>query len=257
MPEQWRGSAGFVDTDTGQPIDVNEVERHLLHKLTERGSDPEEALWDLAWFYSLTGRHSEALSYLERINARTDDPERKAAHYLALGQFLEQMQRCESALSYYSGALNVDPLSDRTWYQIRNQLGDCLKQLRRAAQAEATSQPVIGLKPMRYIAYRNLGLALEGRGFYAEAARCYTAAARVDPADPRALNHLAHLLAQHPEVALAIPDIERELRASPTVVKAITEFRVRWFQRQTSTRPPLSKPGGLVRRFLRFFKRNR
>jgi hypothetical protein len=53
----------------------------------------EEAIWQLARFYSMTGRLGDSTAGVARLLAGTPDPEKHAAGCLALGQLLEQQRR--------------------------------------------------------------------------------------------------------------------------------------------------------------------
>jgi tetratricopeptide (TPR) repeat protein len=67
------------------------------------------------------------------------------------------------------------------------------------------------MNPDRYNAHKNLGVALEGLGRYAEAAISYLTASRLNPKDPRALKHLDDLVATHPEVRRKIPGLKKQI----------------------------------------------
>jgi tetratricopeptide (TPR) repeat protein len=98
-------------------------------------------------------------------------------------------------------------------YLLCNNLGYCLSQLGRFAEAERLCRAAIALDPERYNAHKNLGVALEGQGRHAEPAEGYVEATRKNPGDPRALRHLETMLARHPEVTHAVRDLPATLEA--------------------------------------------
>jgi tetratricopeptide (TPR) repeat protein len=177
----------------GERISAEEAERLLLEKLEKCEGECLEELWDLAHFYSMTGRQPLALSYLQRFIASTDDPEKHAGAYLGLGQLMEQMKNYESAISFYSQAFSLEPENTPTWYLINNNLGYCLNVLGRSTEAESYCRHAIAIDPKRPNAYKNLGIALANQGQSAEAARNFINALRANAADPRALKLLEQL----------------------------------------------------------------
>ncbi len=103
--------------------------------------------------------------------------------------------------------------AEGTRYLLHNNLGYCLNHHGRLAEAEPLCRAAIALDRERYNAHKNLGVALEGQGRYAEAAECYVESTRRNPADPRALRHLETMLARHPELTAALPDLPATLEA--------------------------------------------
>lgn len=182
-------------------------------------------MWELTKLYSRTGRQALALEYVERLKASTDDPERQAGFYLAAGQLLEQMGDFTSAVLAYSQALRMEPARTLTWYLIHNNLGYSLNQLGRFSEAEAYCRAAIAIDPQRCNAYKNLGVALEGQGQLAEAARQYVRAVRANSADPRALRQLEKLVKLHPELTQEMPELGTELQQCQAAVKAVSDLR--------------------------------
>ena len=79
------------------------------------------------------------------------------------------------------------------------------------ARAERLCQEAIVIDASRPDGYKNLGIALEGQGRYAEAADAYRAAALIGPGDPLGLLHLGQLVESHPEVHDESPWLADEL----------------------------------------------
>ena len=141
--------------------------------------------------------------------------------YLILGQLMEQIQDYESALTFYSEAHAREAKDKTAWYLINNNLGYCLNQFERFAEAEPYCRSAIKINPDRFNAYKNLGVALEGQGRFGEAALYYHVAVRANAADPRALRHLERVVSEHPEISGEIPDIFERLRSSQEAVAKI------------------------------------
>jgi tetratricopeptide (TPR) repeat protein len=207
------------------PISAEEAEHLMLENLKKREGQFQEALWDLAYFYSKTGQQQAAQNYIERFIANADDPEKRAGAYLALGQLMEQMNDFETAITFYSHALSLEPVHTPTWYLINNNLGYCLNQFGRYAEAENYCRDAIKIDPERQNAYKNLGISLAGQGLNAEAARNYIRAVQANAADPRALDLLEQLYKDHPEISNEIPDIEIQIQTCQEAVRAIAKVR--------------------------------
>jgi tetratricopeptide (TPR) repeat protein len=209
----------------GRRVTAEEAEKFLLEKLKESGDDNEEALWNLAHFYSCSGRQPEAIKYVERLITATDDPEKQASYYLALGQLMEQMQDYAAAISYYSHAFSLEPINNPTWYLINNNLGYCLNHFKKHTEAEGYCRNAIRIDQERHNAYKNLGIALEGQGKYPEAAESYFKAVKANAGDPRAFGLLEKLVVEHPEIQEQLPDILDQLKRCQDAVRAVAELR--------------------------------
>jgi tetratricopeptide (TPR) repeat protein len=209
----------------GKPISAEEAEHLLLEKLKKSEGEFQDAIWDLAYFYSRTGQQPVAQKYLERFIAITDDPEKRAGAYLGLGQLMEQVNNYEAAISFYSQAFSLEPENTPTWYLINNNLGYCLNILGRSAEAESYCRHAIEIDPERHNAYKNLGIALANQEHFAEASLNFIKALRANAADPRALKLLEQVFSEHPEIAGEIPDIEAQIRRCQEAVKAVGEVR--------------------------------
>ena len=209
----------------GISISAQEAEHLLLERLKSRESDFLNALWDLAYFYSKAGRQERSQTYLERYIASTDDLEKRAGCFLALGQSMEQMRDFESAIVFYSRAFVLEPANNGTWYLIHNNLGYCLNHFGRYSEAEGYCRSAIKIDPSRHNAYKNLGVSLAGQGDFANAAENLIRATKANASDGRALKLLEQLLVEHPEVKAEMPDIEERIQACRAAVKAVVEIR--------------------------------
>lgn len=199
--------------ETAADVTPAQVESHLLHRVRAAEAELADARWQLMRFLAFVGRPLEGLALATRNAAATDDPEEKAACYLAMGQLVEQAGDAEAAIRVYGEALRLEPSTSRTWYLIHNNLGYCLNQVGRHEEAESFCRRAVAIDPARHNAFKNLAIAEEALGRFAEAARHYLEAIDLEPADPRALDRLERLLQQHPEIAPQIEGLDARLAA--------------------------------------------
>jgi tetratricopeptide (TPR) repeat protein len=177
-----------------------EAEKMLLSKLEESKADPTAALWNLAQFYKISKQHEKALERLRQLMERLPDPEQKAECVLTMGQAMEQVNDYPAAVRYYKEALALEPTHTFTWYFINNNLGFSLNTLGQFSEGEIYCRKALEIEPARPNAHKNLGISLQGRGEFREAARCFIAATQANAADARAFRLLQELLKQHPEL---------------------------------------------------------
>jgi HEPN domain len=97
------------------------------------------------------------------------------------------------------------------------------KVLARAFEKRQTSDygDLATIDPARHNAHKNLGLALAGLGRFVEAACCLLEADRRCLGDRRARQHLADLLATHPEVLVEDLDLATACRDSGMRIRAM------------------------------------
>lgn len=189
----------------------SQEEQRLQENLKAQESAFEDAVLRLSRFYSRTDRPMLALRYIERLNACTTEPEKKAFCYLSIGQLLEQNRDFESAISSYSQAYLLEPVNACSWYFIHNNLGCCLNHCERYEEAERYCREAIRIDPTRYNAYINLGVALEGQEKFADAVRAFVKAVKTNSADTDVLQHLEDLIADHEEIAGEIEDLTEQI----------------------------------------------
>jgi tetratricopeptide (TPR) repeat protein len=170
------------------------------------------------------GKHEAALSYIEKAFFITDDPTELARIHLAIGTVYERARDYRSAAERYKAAFTLPKEEDETWYFLNNNLGYSLNQLGRCAEAEGYCRAAIGIAPGLHNAHKNLGVALQGQGRYAEAATCFLQAALISPHDPRSLSHLDALLREHlKEVLRDIPNIDEQITAVAEISQRVTQ----------------------------------
>lgn len=139
----------------------------------------------------------------------------RAGCLLLLGIECEKTYDYETAAHFYHLGIECGPTEIETRYFLHNNLGYCLNRIRLYDEAERMCLAAIGIDPRRYNAYKNLGLALQGQGIYSEAAALFLKAASLYPPDPRSIEHLEEILADHrEEVGREIPDIAEHLAAA-------------------------------------------
>ena len=168
MSDDWSFKFSFPDIPDGKKVTPAEAELLLLHRRDEKKREFEEAVWQLARFYSSTGRQDIGWRYVKQLMGMTDDPEKQASYWLALGQLMEQIQDFEGAVDCYKQAYAMEPIASRTWYFINNNLGYSLIQLGRYEDAERCCRAAIEIDRERHNGHKNLGLSLKGQGRYPE-----------------------------------------------------------------------------------------
>jgi len=152
--------------------------------------------------YAWSKQPEKAMDYLRQIMAIETEPENKAHCVLAMGQTVERLRDYESATRYYKEALAMEPAVTRTWYLIHNNLGYRFNTLGRFAEGQVFCLKAIEIDDERHNAHKNLGITLENQGMFAEAARCYVTATRLNASDRRAYDLLEKLLDAHPELSI-------------------------------------------------------
>ena len=189
----------------GQPIAAELVEADLRARVATCEDALEDAVWQLARFYSAVGRPEEATACVTRLLAGTADPGKQAGGYLALGQLLGQEDRYAEAEAAYARGLAIMPATGKVGYFLHNNRGYSLNELGRHPEAEIHCRAAIALDATRHNAHKNLGLALAGQGRLVDAARCLLEADRRCPEDGRARGHLTGLLTENSEILEADP----------------------------------------------------
>jgi len=189
----------------------NQEEQRLQEILRVQEGAFQDAILRLSQFYSRTDRPLLALNYIERLNACTTEPEKKAFCYLSMGQLLEQNRDFEDAISAYSQAYLLEPVNSASWYFIHNNLGCCLNHCERYEEAEKYCREAIRIDPTRYNAYINVGVALEGQEKFADAVRAFITAIKTNSSDTDVLRHLEDLVADHAEISSEIADISEQM----------------------------------------------
>jgi tetratricopeptide (TPR) repeat protein len=191
---------------------ADEVEKHLLARMNDPTEDHQRVRLDLLRLYRSMGRAADALAVATDYLAETSDTEAHAECFFHIGQTMEHVQDWESAIRWYTNALELRPRNQFYRYFCNNNLGFCLNQVGRFSDAEEYLHKAIAIDNSRANAFKNLALSLSGRGRHVEAARTYIAAIRADASDSRALGHLEELTEQNPNLYDAFPDLGHQIQ---------------------------------------------
>ena len=135
-----------------------------------------------------------APDYLDRALAAGGSEEATSYALLRTGVGFENLKDLQAAAECYGRAMHFPERDPYTWYYLHNNLGYCLGNLGRFAEALPHCLAAIRIAPGRYNAFKNLGIALQGLGRVTEAAGCFRHAYALNPEDERARQHLADLL---------------------------------------------------------------
>ena len=135
---------------------------------------------------------------------------------------MEQAGDYRSALEAYLRAFELPQKSNGVWYYLNNNTAYCLNQTGQYQEAEKYCRAAIEIDPNRHNAYKNLGIALQNQGQYADAAKNFIRAAKMAPTDTRALAHLEDLIAaNHGEILKEIPDLLAQLHNCHVAVQGL------------------------------------
>lgn len=118
-----------------------------------------------------------------------------------LGEVLRRLGRAEEAESAYRAAIARQPSAD-----AYNNLGVLLNGLGRRDEAIDALRQAIALEPTHARAHNNLGVVLEQSGRWEESLASYEQAVYLDPALEEALANHADLLRAHPELVTGVLD---------------------------------------------------
>ncbi len=121
---------------------------------------------------------------------------------------MEQIGDFSAAADLYTRGANANPRQQSVRYFLYNNLGFCMNRLGQYHNAAAYSSIAIETDPRLHNAFKNLGLAREGLGWFHEAVEAYFAAAIRAPGDRRAL---ARIEALHESQPWLFGEEQREL----------------------------------------------
>jgi len=191
--------------------DVDGMFRLLLRQ-SESAEQIKQTLMVFARECAKSGYLAAACSYFERALSLSEAAGEKAACLLALGQTLERSGDYTAALAAYTRAFELPQEPNDIWYFLNNNRAYCLNQKSMHVEAEERCLDAIRINGERHNAHKNLGIALQGRRRYAQAARSFMRAVQLCPADGRALALLKrlvvdqHVIEEAPEVLASLND---------------------------------------------------
>lgn len=206
-----------------------QVEKRLLEELEKgtRAGNPVRAMWDLANFYKVTHQVQRAEQVVRTLLAQIPEVENKAYLIMSLGQLAEMTKDFDLAVRFYREGVSMEPCAEFTWYYLHNNLGYSLNQLGRFEEGELYCRRALEITAAPQNAHKNLGLALQGQGRYAEAARCFVTATQRNASDGRSAKHLEELIQQHPELEFEFGPLLEKCKAAVQGVRKEIEKRLR------------------------------
>ena len=205
------------DEASGRGLDASasRAQKRLIKKIHAHHAARRAAMQELFGLYAAEGEDEGARSMaMLLLREYEGDPPGTAAECLGLGVQMERARRYDLAAWLYAMGVRHEPTEEDIWYWLNNNLGYSLNQMGEFTEAEYHCRAAIRCEPRRHNGHKNLGVALEGLGRYAEAARCYVIAANGAPWDLRAAEHLVLLARTHrglieESVPEAVPLLER------------------------------------------------
>lgn len=213
---------GFIAPD-GELVPIQDADR--MFSIFVRGRENRDeivrSLRSLAQECVDSNYYKTAYDYFEKIISLTDAPGEKAECLVRMGVVMEQSGNYQAALEAYLRAFELPQKSNEVWYYLNNNTGYCLNQTGQHQEAEKYCRAAIGIAPDRHNAYKNLGIALQNQGLYADAAKNYIHATKLCPTDNRALAHLKDLISGHREILGEIPDLMTLLHECHEAVQAM------------------------------------
>jgi len=215
---------GFITPD-GEMVPIQDADRMFSVIVKDRESRDEitEILWSVAVECWNSSYFKAAYDYFEKILSLSGAPHEKTACLLNMGNAMEQLSDYQAALEAYSRAFELPQEQNENWYFLNNNFGYCLNQVGKYQEAEKYCRAAMDIEPGRHNAWKNLGIALQGQGLYAEAAKNLIHATKLCPIDCRALAHLEDLIAGHREILEEIPDLLTQLCECDEAVEQCTK----------------------------------
>jgi tetratricopeptide (TPR) repeat protein len=135
--------------------------------------------------------------------------ERRALNHVDTGLAFEFSENWLAAAEEYREIFALNPVGWVARYSANNNLGYVLIQLGAYEEAADYCRAAIGIRPERYNAHKNLGLALQGQGLWKDAIVCFLVATRLNSTNARAWQHLEHLLLARPHLVEQDPELSR------------------------------------------------
>ncbi|MGA3285713.1 MAG: tetratricopeptide repeat protein [Verrucomicrobiota bacterium] len=166
--------------------------------------DYDSAHYNLGNAFLQKGKVDEAITqYQQALKA---NPDYDSAH-INLGNAFLQKGKVDEAIIHYQQGLKINPDDDLA----HNNLGFALVQKGRLDEAITQYQQALKINPDFEQAHNSLGYALIQKGQLDEAMVHYERALEINPGNAGQCNHLAWLLATHPQASVRNGDKAIEL----------------------------------------------
>jgi tetratricopeptide (TPR) repeat protein len=160
------------------------------------------------------GKYDVARAYYEKLLKLVATDDEKANCLLFLGVIHVGRDDYKAAIRTYRKAFSLKPGKDReVWYLLHGNMGTCLNHVKRHAEALEHCRAAVAISRKRPDAHKNMGIALEGLGRYAEAAKSYVALCKASPGDEEGRRLLENLFASHPEELRKVRGLARQIEA--------------------------------------------
>ena len=184
-----------------------DTEKLLLERLKNSSTAEDYFRWMLfvVGYYRGIKRYGTAVELLENFIRGSKNRGQTAHCHLALGQIATDEGSLQVALEHFAAALDLSPDNRNIAYVLHNNMGYCLNQTGRFAEAERYCRAAINLEWTRASAYRNLGVSFEGQGMIFAAMWALVEAIKAESSDRRARTILQALVGNKPEIALGSP----------------------------------------------------
>lgn len=179
-----------------------------------------EAIERAALSAGLGSEETRMLSEIEKTYKRDSDNPLNALNY---GRALRKAQQFVAAEAV------LKPFADKKdgMAEIKEEMSSVQLELGKFSDAEKYAQDAVLLAPEDYIAYRNLGIALEAKGMHAQAERAFRKSLEFWKGDPTPImNNLALNLATQGFVDEAIDILERAKEIAPDNVRIERNLRI-------------------------------
>jgi tetratricopeptide (TPR) repeat protein len=163
-------------------------------------------------FYIQSHQTKKAWSCAQQLKEMTTKTEERADLMVRLGCIGEQMNDFAMAESFYRDSLRIGERGFPSEYWANNNLGFCLNQLGRPAEAQPYLVRAITLDPTRSNAFKNLGLCYQGLERLPDAVDMFIEATRANAADDRSVVHLEDLVKSCPALFEQVPDLDVKVK---------------------------------------------
>ena len=166
----------------------------------------------LLLFYIKTWQTKKSWSCAQQLMELTTNTEERATLFVRLGCIGEQMSDYAMAESFYRDSLRIGARGFMREYWAYNNLGYCLNQLGRPAEAQPYLNRAITLDPTRSNAFKNLGLCYQGLERFPDAVEMFIEATRANATDDRSLVHLDALIESYPALYEQVPELDVKVK---------------------------------------------